>query len=209
MSHYLAFLALVSVVTLAPGPDTFLTLRNTAALGRTCGIYTMLGIALAGATQGLLAATGLGALIVHAEPVFQAVKWAGICYLIYLGITAIRAALRGAQDGWESGHTGSTVSRSTALRMFRQGFLCNITNPKVLVFNLAVLPQFIGRDSSIPTMLLYALSLTMLGVVFLFAVVMAAHFAAERLASRRVRRTLDGSVGAVMIGFAAVLAAEG
>lgn len=207
MSQYLSFLALVSVVAFAPGPDTFLTLRNTAGWGRTAGLVTAAGICVASIVQGLAAATGLGALIVHAEPVFQAVKWAGVAYLVYLGFTALRAAVRG--DDPQAVHTGSTASLTPRRRMFRQGFICNITNPKVMVFNLAILPQFIRPDSGAPTVVLYALSLTAVGGIVLSGVVALASAVAGRLRQRRVRRTLDASVGAVMVGFAAGLAFEG
>lgn len=207
MARYLTFLALIGVVIVAPGPDTFLTLRNTAAAGRAAGLATVLGVTVANVVQGLLAATGLGALIVHAEPVFQAIKWAGVAYLIYLGVMAIRSARRGAA-GWE----GMTVGRGRSRRPWRamrQGFLCNITNPKVLVFNLAVLPQFIGSETGTGALLIYASSLAVLGAVFLVAVVSLAAAVASHLQRTRVRQALDASVGTVMIGFAGALAAEG
>ena len=207
MSHYLGFLALVSVVTLAPGPDKFLTLRNTAVAGRAAGLATLLGICLAAATQGLLAATGLGALILHAEPVFQVLKWAGVCYLGYLGVTALRSAWRGAEE-WDGSATRQSA-RSSAAKRFRQGFLCNITNPKVLVFNLAVLPQFVGPSTSIPVMLLYAMSLALFGGMVLIVITLLAHAVARHLRRTRVRQALDASVGTVMLAFAGTLAAEG
>lgn len=208
MAQYLTFLALVSVVTLAPGPDTFLTLRNTATAGRTAGIATLIGICVAAAVQGLLAATGLGALIVHAEPVFQAIKWAGVCYLLYLGVMAIRSALRGAES-WDAPSDDPRARRSTSIKMFRMGFLCNITNPKVLVFNLAVLPQFVGPGSDVWQLLTYALSLPLLGAAFLLLIAFLAGAVATHLKRTRVRQALDAAVGTVMIGFAGALAAEG
>ncbi len=208
VARYLTFLALIGVVIVAPGPDTFLTLRNAATAGRAAGLATVAGVTVANVVQGLLAATGLGALLVHAEPVFLAVKWAGVAYLVYLGVMAIRSAVRGAA-GWSDLAAGATGRPRSTRRMVRQGFLCNITNPKVLVFNLAVLPQFVGPDTGVPSLLLYALSLAVLGGAFLVGVVLLAGAVAGHLRRTRVRQALDASVGTVMIGFATALAAEG
>jgi threonine/homoserine/homoserine lactone efflux protein len=96
--------------------------------------------------QGTAAACGLGALIVRAQPAFEAIKWAGVAYLALLGAQAIRSAIRGrytAVDGGQPTAAGLTFTG------WRQGFLSNITNPKVLVFYLAVLPQFLAPGGSI------------------------------------------------------------
>ncbi|MFT4110344.1 LysE family translocator [Propionicimonas sp.] len=205
MSHYLAFVLFAAAVAVAPGPDSFLTLRSTVLGGRTRGLWTALGITIAGTIQGVLAATGLGAVITHAEPVFAAIRWAGVCYLVYLGVTAILGAIRNRGAGWSAG-SGPAVRPPTA---FRQGFLCNITNPKVLAFNLAVLPQFVGAGAGLGVLLAYALTLTLCGIVVLLTIVAAATAARRALADRTVRRGIEGATGAVFLGFAAALGAEG
>lgn len=205
MGHYVSFLVFATLLAVAPGPDTLLTLRSTVVGGRTRGLWTMIGICVAGTVQGVLAATGLGAIIAAAEPVFETIRWAGVAYLVFLGITAIRAAMGSAGAAWVTG-SGPSVRRRVALR---QGFLCNITNPKVLAFNLAVLPQFVGSDAGIPTLLLYALTLTVVGAFVLLGVVFAAGAVRRAIQSRRVRRSIDGATGLVFVGFAAALAAEG
>ncbi|NHN54735.1 LysE family translocator [Calidifontibacter sp. DB0510] len=204
MSQYLSFVLFAAVVAIAPGPDTFLTLRNTVMGGRGRGLWTTFGICSAGATQGVLAALGLGAIIARAEPVFQAIRWAGVAYLTYLGFLALRAAVRGHGMNWEA--TG--LAPRSPWRSFRQGFLCNITNPKVLAFNLAVLPQFAGADTGMAGLLAYALTLTLVGLVVLLAVVAGASRARTVLQGRRAQRTIEGGTGVVMLGFAAVLAGD-
>jgi threonine/homoserine/homoserine lactone efflux protein len=204
MSHYLAFVLFATLVAIAPGPDSFLTLRTTVVGGRARGLWTAAGICLAGTVQGLLAATGLGAAIAAAEPVFQVIRWGGVVYLGYLGISALRAAARVGSEGWATSASGAW----TPLRAMRQGFLCNITNPKVLAFNLAVLPQFAGDDASLGALIAYGLTLTAVGAVVLLAIV-AAGGAAQRLIQRdRVRRGVEGATGVVFLGFAGALAAE-
>jgi len=204
VTHYLSFVAFCIVLAFAPGPDSFLTLRSTVIGGRVRGIWTMVGISIAGAIQGLLAASGLGAIVEHARPLFETIRWAGVCYLLYLGFCALRAARRGIDASWEAAPAG-TASRWRAVR---SGFLCNITNPKVLAFNLAVLPQFVGAHAGLPTLCAYALTLTGVGAVALLCIITAATAARRIIESRRVRRGIEAATGVVFVGFATVLAAD-
>ncbi|KAA1380336.1 LysE family translocator [Aeromicrobium fastidiosum] len=205
MTEYVTFVAFAALLAVAPGPDSFLTLRATVAGGRRRGLVTAAGITTAGAIQGLLAATGLGAVLLHAEPVFLAIRWAGVAYLTWLGVTAIRDALRRDGSVWTVGASGATVS---ARRAFRQGFVCNITNPKVLAFNLAVLPQFVGDDPGVPVLLAYALTLVGIGAIVLVTLVQLGSLATDRLTRPAFRRGVDGVTGVVMLGFATALAVE-
>ena len=205
VTTYLSFLLFATLLAVAPGPDTFLTLRASVLGGRRRGLFTAAGITLACAVQGILAASGLGAVIAHAEPVFQAIRWAGVAYLTWLGVTALRSALQRDDGAWAVGPGAPTISRRAA---FRQGFVCNITNPKVLAFNLAVLPQFVSPGQGLPALLAYALTLVAVGAVVLLVVIEVAHAAATKLVRPAFRRTVDGTTGAVMLGFATALAVE-
>jgi threonine/homoserine/homoserine lactone efflux protein len=205
-STYGAFLAFATVLVLVPGPDFAVVTRNTLAAGRSRGRWSALGVTTSNAVQGVAAAAGLGALVVRSEPVFETVKWAGIGYLAYLGVQALRSAVRGAYPPLDGGD--ATPTRH-AFAGFRQGFLSNITNPKVLVFYLAVLPQFLGRGASVPALAAYALSHAALSLVYLLALVAAMTRARRWLSRRRVRRSLDAATGVALIGFGARLAAEG
>ncbi|GAB3583338.1 LysE family translocator [Calidifontibacter terrae] len=202
MAHYLSFVVFATVIAVAPGPDTFLTLRNTVIGGRLRGLWTTVGICVAGATQGVLAAVGLGAIIAGSRPVFETIRWAGVAYLTYLGIMAFRAAIRAKDADW------STPAKAVASpwRALRQGFLCNITNPKVLAFNLAVLPQFVAPGTPMIGIIAYALTLTLVGLVVLLAVVALAGRARAALQRKRTQRIIEAGTGAVMIGFATALA---
>ncbi|MET1133689.1 MAG: LysE family translocator [Aeromicrobium sp.] len=205
MTTYLSFLLFATLLAIAPGPDTFLTLRASVLGGRRRGLFTAAGITLAGAGQGILAASGLGAVIAHAEPVFQAIRWAGVAYLTWLGFTALRSALQRDAGAWVVGGKASRISGRAA---FRQGFICNVTNPKVLAFNLAVLPQFVSPGQGLPVLLAYALTLVGVGAVVLLVVIEVAHAAATKLVRPTFRRVVDGTTGAVMLGFATALAVE-
>jgi threonine/homoserine/homoserine lactone efflux protein len=200
-STYGSFLIFAVVLVLVPGPDFAVITKNTLAGGRRRGSWSAAGVASSNAVQGLAAAAGLGALVTRAQPVFQAIKWAGIAYLAFLGVQALRSALAGRYAESEE-----TAARPGA--GWRQGFLSNITNPKVLVFYLAVLPQFLGPDAPLSALLLLALSHAALSLVYLLVVVTGIARARRLLTRRNVRRALDAGTGTALLGFSAKLATE-
>lgn len=196
---YGTFVAFVVVVVLAPGPDLAVTIRSALAGGRTRGVWTIVGITVSNLVQGTAAALGLGAVIAGSHELFTAIRWAGIAYLCWLAFGAFRSAWRGTYTGSYAAEPG----RATALAGLRAGFLSNITNPKVLVFFLAVLPQFLVPGSATIYVLGLAWTLGLIGAVYLFAVVWLVDRARAWLGRRRVRRALDTGTG-LALGFFAV-----
>jgi threonine/homoserine/homoserine lactone efflux protein len=208
-SRYGEFLAFVVVLILVPGPDFAVVARNTLAGGRRRGRWASAGVTLACMIQATAAALGLSALIVRAQPVFQTIRWAGVAYLAVLGIHAIVSAVRGRYRTDDPVAAGEDVAlRPRRAVAWWQGFLSNITNPKILVFYLAVLPQFLVYGSGLGWSLLLAWSTPVLAFGYLLALVQGMHYARSVLMRRRVRRAMDGATGAAMLGFAAALAAE-
>lgn len=202
---YGSFLVFAVALVLVPGPDVAVTTRNTLAGGRTRGAWTAVGITSSNAVQGLAAAAGLGALVVRSQPLFEVIRWAGVGYLAYLGVQALRSAVAGRYPADELTSGTGTAQR---LAGWRQGFLSNVTNPKVLVFYLAVLPQFLTPDSGVPTLVLLALTHAVLGLLYLLLLVAGMHRARAVLGRRRVRRALDAVTGTVLLGFGVRLATE-
>jgi threonine/homoserine/homoserine lactone efflux protein len=202
---YGSFLVFAVALVLVPGADFAVVTRNTLASGRWRGAWSAVGVASSNALQGTAAAAGLGALVVRAQPVFAAIKWAGVAYLAWLGVQAIRSAIRG-----EYTPVDAEPGRAAGLAFggWRQGFVSNITNPKVLVFYLAVLPQFLRPGAGTPVLLLFALSHAVLSLSYLLLLTSGLHRARRVLASRRVRRGLDATTGTLLLGFSARLAAE-
>src|SRR5580658_1956835 len=92
---YGEFLAFATVLVIVPGPDFAVVTKNTLLAGRRRGRWTALGVGASNLLQGTAAASGLSALIVRAQPVFEGIKWAGVVYLAYLGLQALRTAVRG------------------------------------------------------------------------------------------------------------------
>ncbi|WP_249998411.1 LysE family translocator [Actinoplanes sp. M2I2] len=198
---YATYLSFAIVVVLIPGPDFAVVVGNTVSGGRTRGRWCAAGVASSNAVQGTAAVVGLGALVVAAQPVFQAIKWLGAAYLGYLGVRLLWSALRGRYES-----SGPVVDQHAARRGWRQGFVSNITNPKVLVFYVAVLPQFMTPGAGGPTLLVFALSHALLSLAYLLTLTAVIDRARGLLTRRPVRRCLDAVTGVAMLGFGARLA---
>lgn len=137
----LAFLAAAAAITVAPGPDNLMVLSLGMARGRRQGIAFGLGCALGCLSHTALAALGVSALIAASPTAFTLLRWAGGAYLVWLGIQAIRnARALGAVAGKEA------VGGESLRGLFGRGLLANAVNPKVIVFFLAFLPQFVAPE---------------------------------------------------------------
>ncbi len=203
MTYSWTFLAVAVVLVLTPGADFAVIVRNTVSGGRPAGTATTIGVSAAAALQGLLVSFGLAKLVVRIHPLFLAIKWAGIAYLAYLAVAALLSAVRGRYTAAEEGRRPR--SRLTG---FGQGFLCNATNPKILVFYLALLPQFVGPAAPWWAWLVHAWTLPLLGTCWCLLVVVGVDRARNVLSRRNIRRGLDALTGTVLLGFCAKLATE-
>ena len=128
-----------------------------------------------------------------------------VAYLACLGVQALRSARRGEYGPLDGNDREGTAQNAAG---WRQGFVSNITNPKVLVFYLAVLPQFLTPGAGLSWLLLLAWSHAVLSLAYLLVLVTGLHGARRLLMRRRVRRALDATTGAVLLGFGARLATE-
>lgn len=198
LTTYLTFVTVALVVVLIPGADFAITMRNTLVGGKAQGWATALGISAACAVQGIAAVLGLGALIVASQPLFRAISWAGVAYLALLALQAARSAWRGEYPPVE----GIQANPATG---FRQGFLSNITNPKVLVFYLAVLPHFLTGGLTWAAAPL-ALTHAVLAALYLMLLAAVIARAAGWLQRRPVRRVLDALTATVLGAFSLSLA---
>lgn len=176
--------------------------RNSLSGGRRHGAATTLGVSSAAALQGLLVTAGVAGVIVRVQPVFLAIKWVGVVYLAWLAFSLLRSAARG--DCIDVGQ----VQRQQARTAYRQGFLCNATNPKILVFYLSLLPQFVARGAAWPVWLVHAWTVPFLGTIWCLSVVAFVSTVRTWLQRRMVRRAFDAAAGLVLVGFCARLASE-
>lgn len=195
----IAFVIAAALLTLSPGPDTTLVLRNTLRGGRGDGWRTTIGICSGLVVHATLSSAGLSVILVRSAAAFSGVKLLGASYLVVLGIQSLRAAARGVAP--------VTAAATGGVRPFREGLLTNVLNPKVAVFYLAFLPQFIARgDPVLATSLLLASLHIAMGLVWLSVVAAVVDRAQQFVTSGRVRRWLDGACGAVLVGLGVRLA---
>ena len=201
MGELAAFLGIAILVIVTPGQDTALTIRNSLLAGRSGGAATALGVSAGQACWTVATSIGLAALLVASEPVFVALKLAGAAYLVYLGLNALRHAIRPA------GHAVGLITSSPLAppRAFRQGFLSNLGNPKMAVFFTSLLPQF---GSSFWSLLALGLLFCSLTLFWLSAYSLAVARAGDLLRRPRIRRSLDALTGTLLVAFGVRLAAE-
>jgi threonine/homoserine/homoserine lactone efflux protein len=196
-----AFLGIAILVIVTPGQDTALTIRNTMLGGRPAGVGTAAGVAAGQACWTVAASIGLAALLVASEPVFVALKLVGAAYLVYLGLQALRHAIRPGTRAVERTE-GSPLA---APRAFRQGLLSNLGNPKMAIFFTSLLPQF---GSSFWSLLALGLLFCALTFAWLSAYSFAVARAGDLLRRPRIRRSLDAVTGTCLVAFGIRLAGD-
>ncbi|MBI3157706.1 MAG: LysE family translocator [Burkholderiales bacterium] len=195
----LLFAAAVLALNATPGVDLLLTVSRTLHAGARAGLAAALGITLGCAVHALAAASGLAALLAVSPAAFVVLKWAGAAYLVWLAIGMARNAWRG---GSRAGLPAAPPRRLAG--ELRVGFLTNVLNPKVALFFLAFLPQFIAPAAPHKTLAFLGLGLwfVLQSAVFLAAVVALAA-RARRVAAPRLGRWLEG-LGACLLGLLAL-----
>lgn len=201
-----SFALLAAFLTILPGPDSALVLRTALTRSRAQAYATGLGICFGAFVWGAAAAVGAAALLAASELAFTILKLAGAAYLAYLGVSMIVATFRRSTDAEAADVPAPPRS---LLAAFGRGALTNLLNPKVGVFYLAVIPQFIPDGVAPVGMgLLLALVHVVESVAWFAGLIVLAHVARRWLTDSRVSRWIDRVTGGVLIGFAGFLAAE-
>ncbi|WP_348752533.1 LysE family translocator [uncultured Aquincola sp.] len=193
------------LLNIAPGPDSLLIMSRSASQGWRAGSAAALGVGTGTLVHVLAAALGLSTLLAASSTAFTVVKLVGAAYLVYIGLALLLR--RGAPAAAEA--PAAPVAPLSWRRIWFQGFLTNVLNPKVAVFFLAFVPQFIAHDAPHK-----ALAFIVLGCIFNVNAMLWCHFLAvsSALASRRVQASrrvtlwLNRAIGAMFLGFGLRLA---
>ncbi|NRN70153.1 Lysine transporter LysE [Kibdelosporangium sp. 4NS15] len=200
----LAFMGVVLLAAMAPGPDFIIVTRHAAVSGRRAGVAAGLGIASGVFVWAVVAAFGVAGLLAASAVAFTVVKLVGAAYLGYLGIKALIGAWRRGERVQVDAHLATV----RALVAFRQGLITNLLNPKCAVFFVALMPQFL---SSTPhtgeTLLLSALAVIVTAVWF---TVLANIVGVLKrfFTSARVRKVLDSITGTILVAFGVKIALD-
>ncbi|AXG78712.1 LysE family translocator [Streptomyces paludis] len=208
-----SFALVVGLLTLTPGLDTALVLR-TSALGRRHRAWgVVLGIQTGTLIWGALTSLGVTALLTASHVAYETLRWAGAAYLLWMGGRMIVDTWRGRAEG-AAGSDGAAgddglalAGKDTVAGGWQQGTLTNLLNPKVGVFYVAVLPQFIPAGAPHFTMGLLLTSVhILLGLVWSLALISFARVLRTWLQQPRARRVLDRVTGTVVAAFGLRLA---
>jgi len=201
-NFYLFVITCVFLIIL-PGPDTAIMTKNTLTVGKQGGFKTMIGICCALSIHTLTAIVGLSAIIAKSALLFSIFKYIGAVYLIYLGIKSLWT-LRNQE-------TTETVVKIKYKNTssFKQGFLTNLLNPKIAVFFLTFLPQFVnpGSHTFMPFLILGMTYIVLTIVWYLFYIYLLNQISAF-MKKPKTQKAIEGITGTILIGFGIKLPLE-
>jgi RhtB (resistance to homoserine/threonine) family protein len=197
------FFALSVLLILIPGPDTAVVTKNALVGCRRLGVATAVGVSLGLLIWTTAAALGLAALLKASDVAFDALRVAGVVYLIWIGVQMLRSRDPLTRP------SGPSAGRGHSLIALRQGLLSDLGNPKIAIFFTSFLPQFVPRDeSAFAPLLVLDVIFAVLTLGWLAAYGIAVGRASEFIRRPRIRKTLDRITGVVLIAFGIRLALE-
>lgn len=207
LPQLLLFIAAGWLLNLTPGPDVLYIVSHGLRSGARAGMVAALGIVAGCFVHVFAAAAGLSALLATSATAFTVVKWVGAAYLVWMGVKLVFS--RGGRLGFDHDRASDGPTPVDLWAVWRRGFLTNVLNPKVALFFLAFVPQFIPPDAAHP-----ALSFLLLGVLFNLnslpvnlGYAWLASWAARRLHTlQRAMGWMDRAAGAMFIAFGLRLA---
>ncbi len=204
--HLMLFIAAGWLLNLTPGPDVLYIVTNALRSGARAGVMAGLGITAGCFVHIFVAAIGVGALLATSSSAFAVLKWTGAAYLVWIGIKMLRSKAKPSPVQQLTALASSAPVRLKAV--FIGGFWTNVLNPKVAIFFLAFVPQFIAADAPNKS-----LAFVLLGVLFNLNAIpvnsawaLTAAWMARRSAVQRGMHWLDRVAGALFIGFGVKLA---
>ena len=192
IESFQVFLLAAVVICLVPGVDTMYILSRSMSQGKTAGVYSVLGISTGCVVHTILAAIGLSAILQASTLLFTILKSVGAVYLIYLGIQSL----------FQKQTPKTTIQLTTVSkkRLYTQGLITNVTNPKVALFFISFVPQFIVPDNHygpVPFILLGA-TFVLLGTIWDLALVAFASFITKKLRESMIFESILNKLSGVV-----------
>jgi threonine/homoserine/homoserine lactone efflux protein len=179
------FVVTALVLNATPGVDLLYTVTRTLQFGWRGGVAAALGIAAGCSVHALAAALGLAALLAASPRAFDAIRWAGAAYLLWLAWGMLRAAVAPPAEP-PAGGAAATTTAASARRVFLQGLTTNLLNPKVALFFMALLPQFVRADAAAkPLAFLFLGAIFIINGTLFLLMIMAVVLRARRFGARR------------------------
>lgn len=203
-SQLLVFAGISLLLAVTPGPDMAVVTKNALAHGRRGALLTTTGIALALVCWVIATAVGLAAVVRASGELFLVLKLVGAAYLAYLGVRALLDSRHPPAD-----FLAAAPAAAPAHSIFRQGFLSALTNPKLGVFFVTFLPQFVSPGQALlPRLLELGLVFALIGCLWMNVYGLLVARIREFVTAPRVRQWMERVTGVVLLGFGARLALE-
>lgn len=194
IEHYWIFILSSILLNITPGSDTIYILSRSIFQGKKAGIMSVYGIVSGSLVHTLLAGLGLSLILMQSALAFNIVKWIGAAYLIWLGVRSIMAR-------HEDNPSMQAVESQSNRKVYLQGMMTNVLNPKVALFYLAFIPQFVSPEQTygaIPFILL-GLTFSTTGILWCMLLVLFSSKMAQRLQSSRISTYMSKITGSIFI----------
>ena len=211
-SQLITFIGITLLFAISPGADSMLVLKNSISGKRTAGIVTTFGVCCGLLIHALLASLGISIILLRFSEWYEVIKLVGAGYLFFLGIQSIVQAYRNSrsdQKTMDLKKNNSINSSSGKLRFFLNGFITNLFNPKVVLFYLAFLPQFINETD---TVILKSILLGGIHLFFSFTWLIFISYLVSKLKkvfqNRKLKILIESLSGLILIGLALKIALE-
>ena len=201
---WIAYVAAFTILSLIPGPSVFMVIGQSLSKGLGAAFYCIAGDLLGGVVMMTVAYVGLGTLLAASSEVYLVIKWAGVAYMAWLGVSQILAARRLSEENLR---TPATIAvRSGSLKA---GFLTGILNPKAILFYVAFLAQFMNPAHPLtPQFLILMATSTVIVLVVLGAYALLASQARRTFQSLRARKRMGYTGGSFLLGGSALMASN-
>jgi RhtB (resistance to homoserine/threonine) family protein len=206
MEGYTVFVLMSLALIITPGADVALVTKNTLSHGKKGGMAAVFGITAGVLVHMLAAALGISAIIAQSALLFEIVRYIGACYLVFLGVQSLISLRKGRHQADTTGNKNETQNAPSG---FRQGLLSNVLNPKVAVFFLTFLPQFVNpAENTFSQIFLMGITYAVLGLLWLTLYIWLIDAMRTMFHKPATQKTFQGITGTLLIAMGLKLAME-
>lgn len=203
MNEIVSYILVVTVLTIMPGADSMIVMKNTIMYQKSAGRMTVLGILAGHFLWIVVSILGLAVIITNSPALFNIIKYMGAAYLIYIGVRSFMATTLVSASSLD--HAEDKNPKSNGLRSsYMNGFISNILNPKVLIFYITILPQFVVQDaeiSGVTQLMILALIMLVISVTWFLLVVETVSYMKRWLHKPGFQSVLAKGAGIIIILF--------
>ena len=196
MQEFLSISLLIILAAISPGPDFAIVTKNSLAYSRKAGIYTALGVSVSLLIHAIYCILGLAIIISQSLLAFSIIKYLGASYLIYIGIKGLMAKRESLK--LDAAHT---VSKITNLQAFYQGLLCNLLNPKAIMFLLAFFTLVVKPGHSLFIEMGYGLEIALIHMIWFSSLSIMMTHQAVKTNLNRIQFYIVKAMGAMLVAF--------